>query len=115
MASLVEAGYSVTVCTGPRREQFCPVLDGLRCPLVDDASLVVNAVDDPATRDELVHGIHAFAPDTPIAIIDRHCTHVDGTMRYQNMHELAQQLRPSRRSVSSRPSLTMAHPQTESS
>src|SRR5436190_18968497 len=94
LASLVDAGYSVTVCTGPRPEQFCPVRDGLRCPLVDDAGIVVNAVDDPAMRAELVRGIRAFAPDVPIAIVGRHRTHVDGTVWHESMHELARQLGP---------------------
>jgi ribosomal protein S18 acetylase RimI-like enzyme len=42
---LLEAGFDVSCCPGPTSEQNgCPLRNGRRCPLVDAAAVVVNAL-----------------------------------------------------------------------
>ncbi|MBI3752401.1 MAG: hypothetical protein HY263_12175 [Chloroflexi bacterium] len=64
------AGYSVEVCGGPRQEP-CPVLGNLPCPLVDGADVLVYdawaAGDSDAAR-QLIGEVRETYPDLPVVL-----------------------------------------------
>jgi len=85
---LLDAGYDVVLCGGSRADELCPVLDGLPCPLVRQADLVINAVQDPRTQAAVVAGIRRFAPDVTVAVVTsgRHVGR-PGTRRCAREHQ----------------------------
>jgi hypothetical protein len=66
--AFIDAGFDVVICGGPATEETCPALDGLPCPLVGDADVVLNAVSDRETRGALADAVHASAPDVPVVV-----------------------------------------------
>lgn len=55
-----DAGFEVVVCPGPSRtgDQTCPLLRGERCPLVDDADVLVYALPEGDDRDSVLLEAH---------------------------------------------------------
>lgn len=93
---LLDAGYDLVLCAGPRPDQSCPVLDGQPCPLVADADLVINAVADRVTQAAIARGVRAMAPDKPVAMIAAGDVEVDdlhGCVRYDDVASIAGQVR----------------------
>lgn len=89
---LLDAGYDVVVCGGSRTDELCPVLDGLPCPLVREADLVINAVKDPSTQAAVVAGIRRTAPGVSVVVVTdvgRAARHVrkSATRRCAREHE----------------------------
>jgi hypothetical protein len=68
--ALRSAGYAVEVCGGPRQEP-CPVLGSLPCPLVDRADVLVYdawaAGDSDAAR-QLIAEVRETYPDLPVVL-----------------------------------------------
>lgn len=64
------AGYVVETCGGPRQEP-CPVLGSLPCPLVDSADVLVYdawaAGDSDAAR-QLISEVRETYPDLPVVL-----------------------------------------------
>ncbi len=62
------------MCAGPdhRAKHGCPVLEGGRCPLADNADAIVVLLDpaDERTR-ELVEAHRRNSPDTPVIVRHR--------------------------------------------
>ena len=103
---LLDAGYDVVVCAGPHADQLCPALDGLPCPLVREADVVINAVKDPATQAAVVAGVRRFAPDVTIAVIATSPAEAaEGCVSYPTVGRVARHLRrpASRRCERERP------------
>ena len=93
---LLDAGYDVVLCAGPRPDQSCPALDGQPCPLVEDANLVINAVGDTSTQTAIARGVREMTPDAPLAVIAGAKVIAElphGCVRYENITSLAHQLR----------------------
>lgn len=68
--TLRSAGYAVEVCGGPRQEP-CPVLGSLPCPLVDRADVLVYdawAAGDSEAAKQLVAEVRATYPDLPVVL-----------------------------------------------
>ena len=64
------AGYAVEVCGGPRQEP-CPVLGSLPCPLVDRADVLVYdawAAGDSEAGRRLVGEVRETYPDLPVVL-----------------------------------------------
>lgn len=76
-----EAGCVTAVCSGPKIRQHggCPVLDGGRCPLADQADAIVVLLDpeDEQTQ-RLVELHHEQRPGVPIFVT--RCTGEPGTI-----------------------------------
>jgi hypothetical protein len=92
---LLDAGYDVVLCAGPRSDQTCPILDGLPCPLVDEADIVINAVADRVAQTAIAEGLHSQAAEVPLALIaagDGHCVHASGSIRFPTMQAMSSQL-----------------------
>lgn len=67
---LRESGYTVSLCGGPAsRGSGCPLVISGQCGLVDDAQVVVHALDhtDHSNR-EVLAALVQNAPDTPIVV-----------------------------------------------
>jgi len=67
---LRESGYEVSLCAGPAsRSSGCPLVVSGQCGLVEDAQVVVHALDhtDRSNRDVLAALVRS-APDTPIVV-----------------------------------------------
>ena len=91
---LVDAGYDVVVCGGPQTDQLCPALDGLPCPLVREADIVINAVKDPATQAAMVAGIRRTAPEVTVAVIAAPpAVDIDGCAAFPDVEHAARHLR----------------------
>ena len=91
---LLDAGYDVVVCGGPKMDQLCPALDGLPCPLVREADVVINAVRDPSTQAAVVAGVRRCAPDVTIAVIGTsQAGLVEDSERYRDLGHVARHLR----------------------
>jgi hypothetical protein len=88
---LLDAGYDVVLCAGPRADQSCAALDGQPCPLVGDADVVINAVGDGATRAALARYVRDAAPDLPLAfVVDDDVDGVPpGCIRARDVHAIA--------------------------
>jgi hypothetical protein len=69
--SAEQAGFATTMCAGPdhRVKHGCPVLEGGRCPLADNADAIVVLLDpaDERTRD-LVEAHRRNSPGTPVLV-----------------------------------------------
>lgn len=65
-----QAGVNVVLCSGPsRRRGGCPALNRQRCPLVDDADVIVVALDpDTPEGTELIAHHLERSPDTPVVV-----------------------------------------------
>jgi hypothetical protein len=67
---LRESGYEVSLCAGPEsRSSGCPLVVSGQCALVEDAQVVVHALDqaDGSNRDVLA-ALMRSAPETPIIV-----------------------------------------------
>ena len=98
---LLDSGYQVILCAGPRADQTCPVLDGLPCPLVSEADIVINAVDDRATQAAIAEALRAQNGYVPLALIasgDGRGGRTPGSVRFPSVHALSSQLCRVRRS-----------------
>lgn len=65
------AGLATAMCAGPagRGAHGCPVLDGGRCPLADDADAIVVLLDPADARSEqLVRAHREQSPGTPVLV-----------------------------------------------
>lgn len=66
--ALAEAGFDVTVCSGPDASKRCALLEQGQCALVDDADVVVNALGtDEHEYYELLAATLA-ASETPVIV-----------------------------------------------
>ena len=65
---LLDAGYDIVLCAGPRPDQPCPALDGQPCPLVANVDLVINVVRDAVTQSALARNVRELTPGTPMVI-----------------------------------------------
>lgn len=67
---LRESGYDVSVCAGPgSRSSGCPLVVSGHCGLVDDAQVVVHALDDAdSSNREILTALMQSSPDTPIVV-----------------------------------------------
>jgi hypothetical protein len=64
------AGYAVETCGGPRQEP-CPVLGNLPCPLVDGADVLVYdawAAGDSEAARRLIGEVRETYPDLPVVL-----------------------------------------------
>lgn len=59
-------GYEVYVCAGPRSGHACPLVDGERCPVADQAHLVVNGLPGHPRTDALLDALAEHHPDLPV-------------------------------------------------
>jgi CheY-like chemotaxis protein len=69
--ALRELGYAVAVCGGPatRNAGRCPLVAEGRCGLVEDADVVVHALDpDRDEHCEVLSAIRQHRPDTPVVV-----------------------------------------------
>jgi hypothetical protein len=69
--ALRESGYSVATCGGPetRASHTCPLVTEGRCGLVEDADVVVHALDSAAeTHRTVLYAIRDRVPDTPVVV-----------------------------------------------
>jgi len=69
--ALRDSGYTVAVCNGPatRNSGRCPLVTDGRCRLVEEADVVVHALD--ASRDEhceVLSAMRQHQPDMPIVV-----------------------------------------------
>lgn len=65
------AGCVTAVCSGPRRRQRggCPVLEGGRCPLADDADAIIVLLDPDDEQTERLIALHReHRPGIPILV-----------------------------------------------
>ena len=64
--------FDVQFCSGPagRSDHQCPLVAGSRCPLVEQADVVITGLglDDPQTR-EIVAALRAEFPATPLVVL----------------------------------------------
>ena len=91
---LLDAGYDVVVCGGPHADQLCPALDGLPCPFVREADIVINAVKDPATQAAVAAGVRRCAPDVTIALIaSSPSEQIEGCVSYPDVGRVARHIR----------------------
>lgn len=67
---LVEHGFEVSVCGGPSTHSTgCPLLESGRCGLIDDAGLVVHALDpSDSTNRSLLTTLLQAHPETSVVI-----------------------------------------------
>jgi hypothetical protein len=74
------AGLATAMCAGPaaRRRHGCPVLEGGRCPLADDADAIIVLLDpdDPRSA-QLVRAHREQSPGTPV-LVRHHAGSGDG-------------------------------------
>ena len=66
---LAAAGYDVATCSavGSAGHGRCPLLDGERCMLVEDADVIVRCFDlDAPGRTDIVDAVAAVAPETRV-------------------------------------------------
>lgn len=73
-SSAEAAGLATAMCAGPasRREHGCPVIDGGRCPLADDADAIVVLLDpDDERSEQLVRAHREQSPGTPVLVRHR--------------------------------------------
>jgi CheY-like chemotaxis protein len=69
--ALRENGYAVAVCNGPatRSSGLCTLVTDGRCGLIDDADVVVHALDpDRDEHCEVLSAIRQHRPDTPVVV-----------------------------------------------
>jgi hypothetical protein len=74
------AGLGTAMCAGPaaRGDHGCPVLDGGRCPLADEADAIIVLLDpDDERTARLVQAHRDRSPGTPVLV--RHHPRADGT------------------------------------
>ncbi len=74
------AGLATAMCAGPavRGDHGCPVLDGGRCPLADDADAIVVLLDPDDERSaQLVQAHRDRSPGTPV-LVRHHVSDGDG-------------------------------------
>jgi hypothetical protein len=67
------AGLATAMCAGPavRGHHGCPVLDGGRCPLADDADVIIVLLDPDDERSaRLVQAHRDRSPGTPVLVRD---------------------------------------------
>ncbi len=67
-----DAGLATALCSGPqrRRRTGCPVLEGGRCPLADDADVIVVLLDPDADQTRRLIAEHARQhPGVPILVV----------------------------------------------
>jgi len=67
---LDESGYEVSVCAGPAsRTAGCPLVAGGHCGLVENAQVVVHALDPAVLPNrEVLAALGVGCPDTPIIV-----------------------------------------------
>ena len=68
------AGLATAMCAGPagRGEHGCPVLEGGRCPLADDADAIIVLLDPDDDRSaELIRAHRQQSPGTPVLVRHR--------------------------------------------
>ena len=72
VARLEAAGFGVLVCSGPPPGMGfdCPVVAGARCPLADQADVVLFAPSDRTDRRWILEGLRSTRPDLPIIVAD---------------------------------------------
>ena len=71
--ALVDAGYDVATCSaiGDASHGRCPLLDGERCLLVEDADVIVRSFDLQAPdRADIVDAVAATVPETRVIEIE---------------------------------------------
>ncbi len=68
--TLRDSGYQVSVCAGPAsRSSGCPLVVSGQCGLVEDAQVVVHALDQGDHSNlEVLAALLRDAPDTPVVI-----------------------------------------------
>ena len=101
---LLDSGYDVVLCAGPRNDQTCAALDGLPCPFVQDASVVVNAIDDAELQSAVASAVRAVDDSVPVAVINprgRDATRPAGSVPFASIGDFARQLQAVRRPRSS--------------
>jgi len=68
---LREAGYDTATCGGPTtfRRARCPVVTTGRCPLADDADVIVHALNPDRPRNaDVLNALRARYPEVPIVV-----------------------------------------------
>jgi hypothetical protein len=60
--------FDVMACSGPREDDRCPAVDGLPCPLIESADVVLNRLTDPGTQRSVVEGVRATSPRVPMVV-----------------------------------------------
>jgi hypothetical protein len=76
------AGLATAMCAGPaaRGEHGCPVLEGGRCPLADQADAIIVLLDPDDERSAaLVRAHRAQSPGTPVLVRHRPSDERDGS------------------------------------
>jgi DNA-binding NtrC family response regulator len=71
LAALDAAGFDVTVCGGPAAlpGHVCPLVDGVPCPWVDHADVVVHDLDlDKAEHRAVLRTLRRTHPDIPVGL-----------------------------------------------
>jgi hypothetical protein len=66
--AFADAGFDVVICGGPATGETCPALDGLPCPLVTDADVVLNGISDTEIRTAIAEAVRATTPDVPVVV-----------------------------------------------
>jgi CheY-like chemotaxis protein len=69
--ALHQAGFDVAICGGPEllAGHRCPVVEGERCALLEDADVVVHDLDvDEAQGREVLAAIRGRYPDLPVVL-----------------------------------------------
>ena len=68
------AGLATAMCAGPaaRGKHACPVLDGGRCPLADEADAIIVLLDpDDERSEQLIRAHREQTPGTPVLVRHR--------------------------------------------
>jgi L-amino acid N-acyltransferase YncA len=65
-----EAGYQVVSCPGPRPGPggHCPLLEGGRCPLADEADAIVVSLAIDGPGEAILRKHRSSTPDTPVCV-----------------------------------------------
>jgi hypothetical protein len=66
--AFADAGFDVVICGGPANGETCTALDGMPCPLVTDADVVLNDISDSETRTAIADAVRATTPDVPVVV-----------------------------------------------
>ena len=66
--ALVDAGCDVTVCSGPDDRHNCSLLEYGRCPLLEEADVVVNCLDPGPLNDDIIAAVRAVRPALPLVV-----------------------------------------------
>ena len=64
--AFLQEGFNAAFCTGPGPRQPCPVLEGGRCTLIDEADVVLNRMRSDTG---IPSAIRSSRPELPVVVV----------------------------------------------